>query len=76
MVVAARSPEAAPLTVYVLTSKGVLHRGEQTDAGLLTNESCNLDATSSRSIYEDRAVAERDAKRLCGRCFAAEWRKL
>lgn len=69
MVVAARSPEAAPLTVYVLTSKGVLHRGVQTEGGLLTNESCNLDATSSRSLYEDEAVARRDAKRACRRCF-------
>lgn len=64
------------MTVYVLTAKGVLHRGAQTEAGLLTNESCNLDATSSRSIYEDKAIAQSDAKRLCGRCFRDEWRKL
>ena len=53
------------MTVYLLTRRGVLHKGTRTEAGLQVYESDNLDA----AIKEVEYSAEPPHKRKCRRCF-------
>ncbi len=59
--------------VYVVAGRRrTLHRAARLEGGLATKEGCNLDQAKPREIYTELAVAERNAKRTCARCFSKE----
>lgn len=58
------------MTIYLLTRKGVLHKAIQSEAGLMTFEADNLDATEGSIVrFLDLHVALEAAKHPCRRCF-------
>jgi hypothetical protein len=58
--------------VYVLTKRGTLHKAEQTEAGLQSFETDNLDSAQT-TVYGDlKQVPAQLFRRWCRRCFKQE----
>ena len=58
------------MTIYLLSRKGVLHKGEQSEGGVMTLEADNIDATLGRvARFADLHTALNAARRPCRRCF-------
>lgn len=58
--------------VYLLTRRGVLHRGSELQGNVATMEGCNLDDTTGMEIEFNEMKARRAADRLCRRCFPGD----